>query len=149
MAEFRVASVFSDHMVLQRDKNIAVFGEGADKERVTVTLERDGEKVSAAGIVSGGRWKVMLPPQKAASGAEMTVCCGTKRLQFVDIAIGEVWLAGGQSNMELELQNAYEGAQALAEDGALNDQAGPNVRYYYTQKIGYMDDTFFEQEKKT
>lgn len=149
MADFRVAAVFSDHMVLQRDKNIAVFGEGVDKERVTVTLERDGEKVSVSGVVSDGRWKVMLPPQKAVSGAEMTVYCGTKKLRFVDIAIGEVWLAGGQSNMELELQNAYEGAQALAEDGALNDQAGPNVRYYYTQKIGYMDDKFFEQEKKT
>ena len=149
MAEFQVAAVFSDHMVLQRDKNIAVFGEGADKERVTVTLERDGEKVTAGTTVSGGRWKVMLPPQKAGDDAVMTVCCGAQNRQFTDIAIGEVWLAGGQSNMELELQNAYEGAQAIAEDGALNNHKGPNVRFYYTQKIGIMDDAFFEQEKKT
>lgn len=149
MAKFRVAAVFSDHMVLQRDKNIAVFGEGMDKEVVTVTLHKDGQDVTASGIVSDGHWRVMLPPQKAGGSCGMTVCCGAYKRQFTDIAIGEVWLAGGQSNMELELQNAYEGAQALAEDGALNGQTGPNVRFYYTQKIAYMDDDFFEQEKKT
>lgn len=149
MAKFQVAAVFSNHMVLQRDAQIAVFGEGEDDQRVTVTLQIEEERVSVSGTVSGGRWKVMLPKQKAGEGAVMTVRCGSDVREFTDIAIGEVWLAGGQSNMEMELQNAYEGAQALAEDGAENDGKGPNVRYYYTQKIAYMDDAFFEQEKNT
>ncbi|MCM1537764.1 MAG: sialate O-acetylesterase [bacterium] len=149
MADFKVAAVFSDHMVLQRDKGIAVFGEGVDGERVTVTLQHGEEEAAVSGPVSGGRWNVLLPKQKAGEGAVMTVQCGADVREFSDIAIGEVWLAGGQSNMELELQNAYEGAQALAEDGALNDGKGPNVRYYYTQKRSYMDDAFFEEEEKT
>lgn len=149
MAEFKVAAVFSDHMVLQREKSIAVFGEGEDGERVTVTLRGGAQDVTGSDVVESGRFKVMLPPQKAGDGYSMTVRCGSYIREFSDIAIGEVWLAGGQSNMEMELQNAYEGAQALAEDGALNSDEGPNVRFYYTQKIGYMDANFFEQEKKT
>lgn len=149
MAEFKVAAVFSDHMVLQREKNIAVFGEGEDGERVTVTLCGGAEEITAEDVTAGGRWKVALPAQHAGSGYSMTVCCGPYVRKFIDIVIGEVWLAGGQSNMELELQNAYEGAQALEADGELNGGSGPNVRFYYTQKIAYMDEYFFEQEEKT
>ncbi len=156
MSQFRVAAVFSSHMVLQRDKNIAVFGDG-DGGTVTVTLYRPAPEASGAGqviaeaqcAVSGGRWEAVLPPQGAGDGYSMTVRCGEAERHFGDIAIGEVWLAGGQSNMELELQNAYEGAGALSQDGALNDGKGPDVRFYYTQKIAYMDDSFFEREKKT
>lgn len=168
MARFRAAAVFSDHMVLQRDKNIAVFGEGEDGERVTVTIwgpDTDAALIMAAahgqdadaalvmatahGTVRGGRWQVMLPPQKAGCGYSMTVACGEYERRFTDIAVGEVWLAGGQSNMELELQNSHEGAQALSDDGAMHEGKGPNVRFYYTQKMSYQDDAFFEQEAKS
>ncbi len=149
MAEFQVAAVFSDHMVLQREKTIAVFGEGEDGARVTVTLSGGEKDVTAEAVTANGCWSVMMPAQKAGNDYSMTVCCGSHVRKYTDIAVGEVWLAGGQSNMELELQNAYEGARAIDEDGALNGGSGPNVRFYYTQKISYMDEHFFEQEKKT
>ncbi len=171
MSTFQTAAVFGDHMVLQRGKNIAVFGEGEDGKRVTVTLELPGRKrtrdekkqeekkqdgqtaggdaVTVSGMIRGGRFQVTLPPQEAGEGYSMTVRCGEEEKRFADIAVGEVWLAGGQSNMELELSNAYEGAGALREDGAQNGGKGPDVRFYYTQKIAYMDDSFFEKEAKT
>jgi sialate O-acetylesterase len=63
--------------------------------------------------------------------------------RFENIAIGEVWLAGGQSNMEYELQNCRGGKEALQND------KNPNVRFYYTNKISYIDDNFYELEEKT
>lgn len=139
MTEFKVAAVFSNHMVLQREKNIKIFGQGKDGETVTVTFL--GETYTTT--VQQDRWTVILPPQAAGEGYEMKISCAGSEKRFTNIAIGEVWLAGGQSNMEYELQNCTGGKEMLAGD------KNPRVRFYYTQKNAYMDDQFFEMEEKT
>lgn len=140
MAKFGVAAVFSNHMVLQRDCVISVFGTGEDGTEVTV--EFDG--ASADCVVADGRWTAKLPPHAAADGGlSMTVRHGPESKSFSDIAVGEVWLAGGQSNMEYELQNCTGGADVLKND------KNTNVRFYYTQKNCVMDDKFFADEANT
>ena len=119
------APIFSDHMVLQKGRNISVFGTGSDGERVTVKLGED----TAEAAVRGGEWLAVLTAREEyAEGLEMTVSGGSFSRTFTDISIGEVWLAGGQSNMEYELQNCTTGAEHLAHDR-------PDVRFYYTPKI--------------
>ena len=139
MNKFKVAAVFSDRMVLQRGKNISVFGYGEDGANVTVEFE--GNTVSAR--AKDGKWVAVLPPHDAAEGLTMTVSCGSEKKTFSEIAVGEVWLAGGQSNMELELQNCKGGKDVLKND------KDPNVRFYYTQKNCYMDETFYKNEENT
>ncbi|MGN0165459.1 MAG: sialate O-acetylesterase [Lachnospiraceae bacterium] len=143
MSEFKVASVFSSHMVLQRNKPIAVFGEGEDGKIVKAVLSfnKNGNKEStlASSTVSGGKWILYLPESDAMTNCTMTVSCGENSKTFENIAIGEVWLCGGQSNMEFELQNMTGGKKHLEEDN-------PDVRFYYTQKNGFMDETFFTNE---
>lgn len=139
MAGFKAAAVFGSNMVLQRDKNIRIFGQGEDGH--TVTVDFNGGSYSSQ--VKQQQWSVLLPPMSAGTGYEMTISCQAEALQFHNIAIGEVWLAGGQSNMELELQNAAGGADMLKNDKA------PGVRYYYTNKIAYMDEYFYRMEEKT
>ncbi len=143
MAGLKTAAVFSNHMVLQRDKNVKVFGEGVDGTRVSVVLEGPEGIRKADAPVKDGRFIVELMALPAGGPYEMTVSDGTDTIAFNDIMIGEVWLAGGQSNMEYELQNADQGLEALAQDKE------PNVRFYYTQKIAYMDEHFYEAEAKT
>ena len=109
MARFKAAAVFSDHMVLQRNKNISVFGIGDDGRKVTVSL---GGNIAHADVING-KWTVILPPMAAADGLEMRISDGDSESVFTDIAVGEVWLAGGQSNMELELQNCENGRSEL------------------------------------
>lgn len=139
MAQFKVASIFSNHMVLQRDKNIQIFGQGEDGQTVTVHFAgRDFQT-----RVKGGIWSVILPPMAAGTGYEMTVACMGNEKYFSNIAIGEVWLAGGQSNMEYELQNCTNGKEMLLSDKT------PNVRYYYTPKNAFMDEHFYEAEKNS
>ena len=155
--QFRVAKVFSNHMVLQREKNIHIFGEGQEGTEVSATLiHADGEKVTAVTWVENEKWLVSLPPQKAENGC--TVCVEAYKnavtgsdgeaketeqiacVEYTDVAIGEVWLAGGQSNMELELKDCKGGLDTLAQD------TEPNVRFYYTQKYGYKNQQFYEAE---
>lgn len=117
--------MFSDHMVLQRNKLISVFGSGESGEEITVALGGDTAKTR----VRGGKWLAVLPAREAGEGLEMTVTAGGSSRTFTDIAVGEVWLAGGQSNMEYELQNCTTGKAHLEND------AGVKVRFYYVQKI--------------
>lgn len=137
MADFSVAAVFSDNMVLQRQKEVKVFGEGAEGAAVSVQILGNTYR----GTVKNGRWTVVLAPMEAADGLEMTVFCADQEKRFVNVAVGEVWLAGGQSNMELEIHTAKDGEDMLKNDNT------KNVRFYYTQKMAYMDETFFERER--
>lgn len=122
------ASVFSDHMILQRDKNVAVFGTGTVGETVTVTIPERG--ISASGIVKpDGTWRVMLPPEKAGTGCTMTI----NDLTLKDVAFGEVWLAGGQSNMEFMLKDAKGGAEEL------QHCANSGVRYFQVPRNTFVD----------
>lgn len=131
MANFQASPMFSDGMVLQRGKNICVFGTG--KDGVTVTAELCGFTMSC--VVTNGRWKVVFPPMGACRHMTMTLTEAETDdyYQFTDIAIGEVWLAGGQSNMELELCNCKGGMDAVENDET-ND-----VRYYYFPKRTLLD----------
>lgn len=126
MSDFRTAYVFSDGCVLQRKKNISVFGVGSEGSIVTVTL--NGTTVCT--VVSDGKWKAVLPPMEAAENLTMEIKSGDKVITYKDVAIGEVWLAGGQSNMELTLPQIIDGEKML-------ETEHPKVRFYYTPKFQY------------
>lgn len=146
MADFKTATVFSDHMVLQRNKYISIFGEAPDGALITASLFDDkGNLLSKnAGLSEKGRWLLQLEPQEAQNGCVLKITNENTVLSYSDIAIGEVWLAGGQSNMEFELQNCTEGPAELEDT-----TAGKNVRFYYTNKIAWMDEHCYEAEKNT
>ena len=143
---FKVAAVFSDHMVLQRNKYISFFGEADDEVLITVTLydSKAGILSTNSTVAENGRWLVQLEPQTAQTECSLKISDGHSEISFCDIAIGEVWLAGGQSNMEFELQNCTEGSAELADT-----DSGKKVRFYYTNKIAWMDEHFFEAERNT
>lgn len=140
MACFNLAAVFTDHMVLQRNKNINIWG--CAYTATDVTVELCGKSVTTR--AESGKWKVVLPPMEAGGPYELKVTDNRGgELVLRDVMIGEVWLAGGQSNMELELQNALNGK------GVLQNIKDVNVRFYYTQKIAYIDDYFHFAERNS
>ena len=133
----RAAAVFSDHMVLQRERPVAVFGE-ADAP-VTAVL---GD-VRAEAVPAEGRFRLTLPPMPAGGPYTLTLTSGQERLTFSDVMVGEVWLCGGQSNMEFVLQNGKGGAAeaASAEDGLL--------RFYTVNEEADIDEAMLARERRT
>ena len=96
-AEIRCARVFGDHMVLQRDLPVPVWGEAAPGE--TVTVEFAGQlQIATAG--ADGHWRVTLDPLATSAEARDFSVRGTNTLTFSDVLVGEVWFCSGQSNME-------------------------------------------------
>jgi sialate O-acetylesterase len=93
-----VASMFSDHMVLQRDMKAPIWGTAAPGSKVSVKL--DDHEAKTAEADADGQWKVALDPLEAGGPHELTVTAGEDSLKLTDILVGEVWVASGQSNME-------------------------------------------------
>ncbi len=103
--------LFTDGAVLCREKEIRVFGEIATGATVTVRLADACGRLLAEGWAREreGRFLVCLPPQKAQTGCVLSFESEGTSLVARDVAIGDVFLAGGQSNMELTLNGADEG----------------------------------------
>lgn len=106
---FRLPSVLSDHMVLQAGKPAAIWGwatPGAD-----ITVEFSGQKKSAKAS-SGGKWSLKLDPLgPSAESRELRI---NDRVVH-DVLVGEVWLASGQSNMEMQISGKLHGKVDNAE----------------------------------
>ena len=136
--------VFTDNMVLQRDKNIRVFGKGDDGAKIKVILRRNHKKSVSKTVVSEGKWEVVLPKENATMPDEkctLTITDGKDVLEYENVVIGEVWFAGGQSNMEFELQNATGGKKILKKP-LEDDDVRKNLRFFYTPKVSILDDEY-------
>jgi sialate O-acetylesterase len=93
------APMFQSNMVIQRRMAAPVFGTAASGEAVTVTF-RGQTKTATAG--SNGRWQVKLDATEAGGPFQMVIK-GNNTLTLDNVMVGEVWLCGGQSNMEWTL----------------------------------------------
>jgi sialate O-acetylesterase len=95
-AEVKLPSLFGDNLVLQQGKKVAVWGTADPGEYVTVTL---GDHIANGTANRAGQWQLELGPLKAGGPWEMTVA-GTNKVTVHNVAVGEVWVDSGQSNME-------------------------------------------------
>lgn len=109
-ADVRLPALFSDHMVLQRNAPIHIWGWADAGERVAVTLA--AERATAT-VGADGKWQVDLKPLSSGGPDTLTVV-GKNTRALHDILIGDVWLCGGQSNMEFTLKRAENGASTAA-----------------------------------
>jgi sialate O-acetylesterase len=104
-AAVRLPQLISDHAVLQRDKPVTIWGWADPKEAVKV--EFNGQSVATTAEADGA-WRVELKPMAAAAGSELVVT-GANTLRVADVAVGEVWICSGQSNMQWTLSNTRDG----------------------------------------
>src|SRR5271163_605389 len=95
-AEVKLPKVLSDHVVLQRDSPIHIWGWADPGEQVTVSLLSSKQTATTDDL---GKWSVYLAPQPAGGPYSITVQ-GTNTIALSDVLIGDVWFASGQSNMQ-------------------------------------------------
>lgn len=99
--ELSLSPAFGDHMVLQREKPVNVWGWADAGSDVSVSFS--GQSVAATADAQG-KWIATLAPLAASvEPRTLTVATGGRRLEIQDVLVGEVWLLGGQSNMEMPL----------------------------------------------
>lgn len=97
----RVASVFTDNMVLQRDTTVRIWGWAASGSKVIVRGSWGKKSVSSAVAGPDGRWECGLETPEAGGPYSLYVTAGKDKITLGNIMSGEVWLCTGQSNMEM------------------------------------------------
>jgi sialate O-acetylesterase len=101
-SQVKPASIFGDHMVLQRNKPIRIWGEASAGENITVSLSGKSAKVKAG---KDGNWQLSLPAMTHGGPYTLSIK-GKNEIVYNDVLIGEVWLCSGQSNMEWIVKNS-------------------------------------------
>ena len=127
-ADVKLASPFTDHMVLQQSMRVPVWGT-ADPEEL-VTVEFAGQSITATAD-KDGKWMLRLSELKASAEPGELTAAGKNRVTCKDVLIGEVWLASGQSNMVFPVSKAraaYAGLLNEAEEIAAANY--PNIRMF-------------------
>jgi sialate O-acetylesterase len=100
MADVRLPAIFSDHMVLQREVDVPVWGWADPGESVSVEMTEHTERTQAG---TDGKWMVRLRGLKLGSPATLTIQ-GNNKIVIQDVLVGEVWLGSGQSNMAMTVK---------------------------------------------
>lgn len=126
--ELTVDTPFSSNMVLQRDRRIRISGTAVPGRTLTVRFGTQSDKACSA---SDGRWQAYLEPMAAdTTGKPLLVFDGQDSLRLDNVVVGDVWLAGGQSNMTFRAASLLPDAYAR-----LRQQASPLIRSYNVGRV--------------
>ncbi len=109
MADVRLANIFGDNMVLQRDKPINIWGWCTAGEKVVVQFNKQSREIKGS---KEGKWLIKLDAE-AAGGPYQLVVKGKSAIIMKNILVGEVWLCSGQSNMEMTVTNSMNAIQEI------------------------------------
>ena len=124
-AKVAVSKIFGDHMVLQQEAPIRVWGTAEPGEQVIVGIPGGGNALVKAD--DQGKWKVELPAMKADGKSHTLSVQGAKeadKITLKDVLIGEVWLCSGQSNMEWSVR------QSMNPDREIAGAKHPQIRLF-------------------
>lgn len=121
-AEIRLPSVFTDHMVLQRNTEVTLWGWGRPSEEITITPEwLNGDTIKTQ-VNNMGKWSARIPTGEA--GGPYTIRFnGSSEIILSDVMLGEVWLCSGQSNMEWSVNHGIQNGDEEARNANY-----PNLR---------------------
>ena len=156
VSRIKLPAIFTDNMVFQRRAHVCIWGEAQDTEYIEAAIAGQIRRTR----VVDGRFELKLNPMEAGGPYELCVkamqtdeqgavnknesgTIAADTIVFKNVLVGEVWLAGGQSNMELELQNSDNGKEVVAhtQDDLL--------RFYYTPKVSYICDELLKAEEES
>ena len=124
-ANVKLPALFTDHMVLQQGKPVAVWGWADNGEEVTVEFGKQKVKATAR----DGKWSVKLKALKASDVSAKLIVTGKNKVEINDVVVGEVWIASGQSNMQWAMNQSEGGAKDIA---AANST---RLRLFYVPRV--------------
>ncbi|MFD2160213.1 sialate O-acetylesterase [Rubritalea tangerina] len=123
----KLPEVIADHMVIQRNKPVNIFGTANPGEKISVNF---AGKTVATTTAKDGKWIVQLPAQKASATGRPITIKGENTITIKDVLVGEVWHANGQSNMAWTLKQCGGAGQPV-----LAKSNNAQIRFYNRQRI--------------
>jgi sialate O-acetylesterase len=124
VADVRLPGIIGDHMLLQRDAPVRIFGRAEPGEAVAVAFRGQTARTVADAV---GRWEAWLQPLAPAAPAEMTIT-GANTIKIADVLVGDVWIGSGQSNMQWAVR------QSDNADTEIAAATFPQIRLFYVPR---------------
>ena len=135
-AQLRLSAFFGDHMILQRDKPVKIWGAASPGEQIRVHI---GRVESSTKADLAGHWMVSMPAFAAGGPYILQIQTHKETKVVSDILFGEVWLCSGQSNMEFKVRDALHGKQDIHR--ALN----PLIReFHISRQLSLQPESFID-----
>ncbi len=137
-SQLRLPAIFSDHMILQRDKPVKIWGSANAGEMVRIAIGTVNESTRAD---RDGNWMISLHPFAAGGPFILTIQTKKVKRTFSDVLFGEVWLCSGQSNMEFKVRQAVNAKYEIhrANNPMIRQVRIPNKLSYQPER--YVDST--------
>ena len=126
-AEVKLGSLFTDNMVLQQKADVPLWGWSDAGKNIKVKTSWDSKSYSAKADASG-KWLVKVATPTAGGPYEITISDG-KAIKLKNVLIGEVWICGGQSNMEMPMKG-FKGQPILGSNDAILKSKNSKIRVY-------------------
>ena len=121
--------MFKDRAVLQREKEISIWGQADPGAGIKVSVQGLTMETTAD---AGGKWCVKIGPLKVSFDEEMTISSGAEEIVLKDLMVGDVWFAGGQSNMEFHMR--YDADVAAEKEVCAN----PSIRMFDYPEVSFV-----------
>lgn len=126
-AQVKLASIFTDDMVLQQQAKVPVWGWSSPNKSVSVQTSWNHKSYTSKAD-QNGKWKVFVETPKAGGPYELKIS-DCKAITLKNILIGEVWILGGQSNMEMPMKG-FRSQPVIGSNDAIVHSANSNLRLY-------------------
>ncbi len=121
--EIKLPYLINDGMVLQRGETVRIWGWASPSRQLTI--EFLGENYETR-VLEDGSWEIVMQNLPAGGPHELRILCAGQERCVEDVLIGDVWILGGQSNMELNVSRTYD----LYEEEVLRDSDYPYIRRF-------------------
>ena len=129
-AAIHLPALFTDHMVLQRNTQVAVWGWGNPAERIKIVGSWNNQDTVTATAGNNSYWITRLKTTEAGGPYTLTII-GSSTIQLNNVMLGEVWICSGQSNMEWSVNNGITNGEQEAASAQY-----PNIRFFHVPRIG-------------
>lgn len=136
-----VNNIFDNNMIIQREKDVKIWGEATPGE--TIKVEFGGQTQSTKADVNG-KWYIFLKPMPANKKPQTMYVTGQEnQIVFSNILVGDIWVLGGQSNMEFDLSRIYGGDLEILEANNVNR----NIRLFTIPSVASADKEIYNIDK--
>lgn len=131
VAQTNVSSLFSDHMVLQRNAQVAVWGN--DNPNTKINIDASWGESASTTSDEKGNWKLTIK-SKEAGGPYIVTIQGSSKVELTDVLLGEVWVCSGQSNMEMPLKG-NAGQPIFGSQKAILNSTNDQLRFFKVERV--------------
>ena len=125
-----LSSLFSDGMVLQRESSVSIWGEAQPNQRINIVSSWGSQSSSISD--NKGNWTIYLDTKNAGGPHSLDITSQKEKIKINDVLIGEVWLAAGQSNMEMDFEYCCNTTDKSEYE--ISTANYPNIRMFNVKK---------------